>query len=83
MAERAGIIRVVAELIAEADRQADIVRNRRQPVELQTVRLRLAAHVLVERQRTIHERQFMIMDVTQTPELTEEPPRFQFQVPGE
>src|SRR2546427_5223029 len=81
MAKRAGIIWIISKLITQADRQADVVRCRQQPIKLQTVGLRLAAHVLVEREWTVNKRQFMIVDVTQTPELAEKPSCFQFEVP--
>ena len=81
MAERAGIVRIISKLIAQTGRQADIVRGGQEPVELQAVRLCLAAHVLVERERAIHKGQLMIVDVTQTPELAEEPPGLDFEVP--
>ena len=81
MAEVADIVWCIAELIAHAHCQAHVMRDRQQEVELYPVCLRFAADVLIEHQRTIHEGQFMIVDVRQPAELAEEPPGLERQVP--
>ena len=77
----ADIVGGIAELIAHARGQAHVMRNGEQVVDLDPVGLRFPADIAVEDQRTIHKRQFMIVDVRQPTKLTEEPPALERQIP--